>query len=947
MNNQPFDPHLSAPLQVQAERFWAQLCPSTVAQIQPQARQQLWRLLALSEFIGRVLVRDPQWLHQLFVDEGLQRPIAAHTHRAAVTQCLLECTDEANAAQVLRQYRNRTLCAVGARELLALSALDEALAQLSELAEALVIGARDWLIEQQASAWGWATNAAGERQPLLILGMGKLGGGELNFSSDIDLIFCYPEHGHTVGGRRQWDNQQYFIRIAQKLINLLAKPDIDGFCYRIDMRLRPFGEAGPLVISLAALEDYYQEQGREWERFAMVKARVLGDDPAASQVALLLKPFIYRRYLDYSAIDALRKMKGLIEAQVRRLPQTINIKLGAGGIREVEFVVQSHQLIRGGRELGLQQPALQTTLAELIRVGLIDGVAGQQLLDGYCFLRQVENRLQALDDKQTQQLPSEPSTQLRLALALGMTTVAALFDAVEQAMAAIHQVFLATIGGSAESAPELGALPALWFDEADKLVGEEILQEQGIEPALWPLLQRSRADLKHRRLGPRGRDTLDKLMPFLWHELAGRRDARALWPRLETVLKPILSRTTYLELLLEKPRARSQLATLCAASPWIAEQLARYPILLDELIDPVALYQPLPAQGYAAELREFMMRINDDDLEQQMDGLRQFKQAQQLRIAAADITGALPVMQVSDHLSWLAEAMIEQVVQIAWQQVTARHGVPAGLGAGQRGFGVVAYGKLGGLELGYGSDLDLVFLHQPDVGPTNGDKPLDCSHFYVKLAQRILHLFATRTNSGVLYEVDMRLRPSGQSGLLVSPIERFASYQQQEAWVWEHQALCRARFVGGDEVLAQQFAQLRRQVLMQARDLPALRHEIVAMREKMRAHLNPANAQQFDLKQGLGGITDIEFISQYLVLAFSHQVPSLARYSDNVRILEAALKAELISARQADLLSQAYTQFRDAGHHRVLAGNALLLSMAERPQDCDQVAALWQQLMLS
>ncbi|GAA5192224.1 bifunctional [glutamate--ammonia ligase]-adenylyl-L-tyrosine phosphorylase/[glutamate--ammonia-ligase] adenylyltransferase [Ferrimonas gelatinilytica] len=946
MTSAPSDNKLSAPLQQLAERQWQRLDPERLQALDETARGQLWRLLAISEFAGQVLVRQPEWLTALFVEGELGRAQRAEAYRGELQALLAPCKDDAEAMTLLRAYRNRELCRIAARDLLNLAKLDEALTHLSALAEATILATRDWLVEQKAPLWGRATDETGRELELWVLGMGKLGGGELNFSSDIDLIFCYESHGYTAGGRKELDNQQYFIRLGQRLINLLSQVTVDGFCYRVDMRLRPFGEAGPLVVSLAAMEDYYQEQGREWERYAMVKARLLGKDPAQrAKMETLLRPFVYRRYLDYSAIDALRRMKTLIESQLRRQATTDNIKLGAGGIREVEFVVQSHQLIRGGREPGLRGQALIPALRELDRLGLLGHGDCHHLEQGYRLLRAVENRLQALGDRQTQRLPDDENDRLRLALSMGFDSVEALWQAIHQAMSQIHQVFRLTIGDSDSEQADLGSLPLVWQDDSGELDGEALLREQGLDPALWPLIQMAQEDFARRRIGPRGRDALDRLIPLLLHELLRQGEVTLIWQRLMTVLTPILSRTTYLELLLEKAGARRQLATLCAASPWIAQQLSRYPILLDELIDPVALYQPLPPQGYAAELREFMLRVPEEDLEQQMEALRQFKQAQQLRIAAADVTRVLPVMKVSDHLSWLAEAIIEKVVDLAWQQVSQRHGVPSGLAEGDRGFAVIGYGKLGGLELGYGSDLDLVFLHQGLGGHTDGAKAIDNGHFYIKLAQRILHLFATRTASGVLYEVDMRLRPSGASGLLVSPIEGFAQYQREDAWTWEHQALVRARFIYGDDAMAGAFARLRREVLCQRRDPETLRREVSEMRAKMRGHLDKSDGGEFDLKQGEGGITDIEFMTQYLVLAGAADAPSLATWSDNVRILESALMAEKLTPREADLLTATYIELRDSSHHRVLADLPTLLPLALKPARCQEVAQLWQQMI--
>ncbi|MBY5923023.1 bifunctional [glutamate--ammonia ligase]-adenylyl-L-tyrosine phosphorylase/[glutamate--ammonia-ligase] adenylyltransferase [Ferrimonas balearica] len=945
MTSVPHDNKLSPALVQQAQRAWERLEPEVLSRLDEPARATLWRLLALSEYLGQVWSRDSQGLTELMIEGQLQHGAQADDYGPALARELAGCCDDTVAMATLRRFRHRALSRIAARDLLDLAPLDETLALLSALAEAMVVATRDYLAEQLAPQWGRPTGSDGQPLQLMILGMGKLGGGELNFSSDIDLIFTYLENGVTVGGRRELDNQQYFIRLGQKLINLLAQTTVDGFCYRVDMRLRPFGEAGPLVVSLAALEDYYQEQGREWERYAMVKARLLGaTETESTALANLLRPFVYRRYLDFSAIDALRRMKGLIESQLRRQALSDNIKLGRGGIREVEFVAQTHQLIRGGREPSLRQSPLRPVLMELKRLGLLDDRSHRTLVDGYALLRKVENRLQALNDGQTQTLPSDPDNQLRLALALGEETPDALWAQIQNAMSGIHQVFRDTIGAEQDAESELGALPALWQGPGLDLDGEAILAEQGLEPGLWPRVQATREEFEQRRIGPRGRDVLDKLIPRLLQKMARQKDQQAVWLRVTSVLTTILTRTTYLELLLENPGAARQLVTLCAASPWIAEQLSRYPILLDELIDPVALYQPLPPEGYAAELREYLLRVPEDDLEQQMEALRQFKQAHQLRIAAADVTRVLPVMKVSDHLTWLAEAIIEQVVNLAWLQLTARHGQPR-LEAEGRGFAVIAYGKLGGLELGYGSDLDLVFLHSAGPGETDGTKPIDNSHFYVKLAQRILHLFSTRTVSGVLYEVDTRLRPSGSAGLLVSQIDRFEEYQREEAWTWEHQALVRARFVYGDDALAGRFARLRRQLLCLPRDPATLREDVVSMRAKMRDHLDRSDKTQFDLKQGPGGITDIEFITQYLVLKEAAECPAMATWSDNVRILETALAQGKLGPQFADRLIRTYIDLRDTSHHRVLAGEGGSVPLEARPAACDAVQGIWDELL--
>lgn len=695
-----------------------------------------------------------------------------------------------------------------------------------------MICARDWLYKEMCAQYGTPMDKAGNPQPLLILGMGKLGGRELNFSSDIDLIFTFPEHGETLGGRRSLDNQQFFIRMGQRLVNLLDQITVDGFVFRVDMRLRPYGESGPLVVSFSALEDYYQEQGRDWERYAMVKARALGPwNHFSDELHSLLRPFVYRRYIDFSAIDSLRKMKQLIAQEVRRRQLTDNIKLGAGGIREVEFVVQSFQLIRGGREPALRQQSLFGAMDTLYSLGQFEYLAVDELKHSYLLLRRVENLLQAIDDKQTQTLPNNPLDWARLCHVLDMANEVELRSHIEAAMAKIHRHFKATVGGEEGEEKTEHWTVQLWNVQQDDHALALFAEQQIEDDKLWPMLSCWRETVIKRSIGPRGRETLDKLMPRLLEELLNQHSPSAAFEPVSKVLEQILTRTTYLELLCENPGARQQLVSLCCASPWIATQLAKFPMLLDELIDPAHLYDTTSLDDYPSELRQYLLRVPEDDMEQQMEALRQFKLSQQLKIAAADVTGVLPVMQVSDHLTFLAEAIIEQVVMQAWQQVAQRHGVPGYLESSDTGFAVIGYGKLGGIELGYGSDLDLVFLYEAhknmENSLTNGDRPIEVGHFYLKLAQRILHLFSTRTTSGELYEVDMRLRPSGASGLMVSEIERFGEYQANEAWTWEHQALVRSRFVFGDNSLAVKFSHIRASVLEQSRDKAELKKPCV------------------------------------------------------------------------------------------------------------------------
>ncbi|MFL0866508.1 bifunctional [glutamate--ammonia ligase]-adenylyl-L-tyrosine phosphorylase/[glutamate--ammonia-ligase] adenylyltransferase [Vibrio parahaemolyticus] len=887
--------------------------------------EQFHYVSALSQFITETIHRDEALAQQLpTMLSELSRHQAYRTRLAAL---LAECPDEMSGHRVLRQFRNREMVYIAWKDFLHAWTLEESLRHLSQLAEAMIFETYQWQYKICCAEWGTPTNAEGEAQPMLIIGMGKLGGGELNFSSDIDLIFTYPENGETQGARRSIANAQFFTRLGQRIIKALDQQTYDGFCYRVDMRLRPFGESGPLVMSYAALEDYYQEQGRDWERYAMIKARVMGCEmyPQYQELRKMLRPFVFRRYIDFSAIQSLRRMKSMISSEVRRRGLTNNIKLGAGGIREIEFIAQVFQLIRGGREPSLRNRGLLETLNGIEELALLTPQEVSNLEAAYKYLRQLENLLQAMADKQTQTLPDCDIERLKLATAMQLESWELLIEQTQQHMNKVHQVFETLIGDDEE---DEGCTIARHFHElwdmANKQDVLELILDQDIqveEPAIFSkAIINFKADLAKKTLGPRGREVLNRLMPKVFDAVFAHPDAQFGLPRVLHLLHNICTRTTYLELLDEHPAALVQLVRLCTASPMISEQLSRYPILLDELIDPQQLYNPIPLDSYRTELRDFLARIPEDDMEQQMEALRQFKQICILRIAAADIAGVLPVMKVSDHLTYLAEAIVEAVVSQAWLQVSEKYGEPTHVKDREgKGFAVIGYGKVGGWELGYNSDLDIVFMHDCPVNVyTDGKKEIDGRQFYLRLAQRIIHIFSTRTASGILYEVDTRLRPSGASGLLVSPTDAFEDYQHQDAWTWEHQALVRARMIYGDEPLAIAFHNTRHDVLCKPRDEQTLKKEVVEMREKMRDHLGGKKSGRFMIKQDVGGITDIEFLAQYLVLNYSHEKPKLTRWCDNVRIYETLIAQGVMEEDQAMQLIRAYTTMRNEIHHRNL-----------------------------
>ncbi|NTS75920.1 bifunctional [glutamate--ammonia ligase]-adenylyl-L-tyrosine phosphorylase/[glutamate--ammonia-ligase] adenylyltransferase [Catenovulum sp. SM1970] len=919
-----------------------------------------WQFAA-SDFIARSCLQDTDYLYELVTQDNIASNRIENIEKTLAERiAAINSEDELN--RFLRIFRRQQMMLIAWRDLIGEASMDESFRHISALADLSISYALTWLSKHYQAQWGTPLDCDGNEQPLLILGMGKLGGGELNFSSDIDLIFCYPERGETQGGRKSLDNQEYFIRLGRKLINSLNNITADGYVYRVDMRLRPYGDSGPMAMSFAMLEDYYQTQGRDWERYAMLKAKVITapehrQHAAVNELYQLFRPFVYRKYIDFSALESFRKMKKLISQEVKRKGLKNNIKLGAGGIREVEFITQTFQLIRGGREQRLRLRSTREAMTQLNILAEFSHDTYQDLRHAYLFLRKVEHILQEINDEQTQTLPDNEINQTRLAFLMGYQDWSSFYQALQDWHHKVHLAF-----GELISLPEEQAASELKFDYwLDGLTSEAIIEHIEMEhPELDAVfieqqISQFKFELTKRRVGPRGQEVLTKLMPMLIDALLNQPQAQLLIQRVTELIAKIASRTAYLELLQENAAAREQLLTLLSSSPWIHQQLCTYPMLLDELIDPNQLYRIYPKAQYADELRQRLLRVDEEDLETQMEILRQFKNAQQLRIAAGDITGALPVMKVSDHLTWLAEAILEQVVNIAWHQVTNKHGVPQGLvDSNDKGFAILGYGKLGGWELGYGSDLDMVFVHNQDInGMTVAcgqsrvkQREIATQQFYMRFAQRIIHIFETRMHSGTLYEVDTRLRPSGNSGLMVASLNGFAEYQAKEAWTWEHQALVRARAILGDRDLIAELNKVRHNILSTARDREVLQKDVREMREKMRQHLAKGNEEIFDIKQDAGGIADIEFITQFLVLAYSAKHPELTEWSDNVRILETLVARNIIEASTLQKLIDAYLKYRNRGHRLVLAGESVMTQADDFTELRSAISALWHELLV-
>jgi glutamate-ammonia-ligase adenylyltransferase len=916
------------------------------------AARSLPLVWACSDFVAESCLRVPLLLPWLCDDGRLSgSPGLADLERDLAREGA--ANDDAQFMDALRRFRRRQMVRIAWRDLAGLADVETVLRELTQLADICIAAACRHSTAALAARHGAPRGADGSPLELMVLGMGKLGGGELNFSSDIDLVFLFPEHGETVGPRPM-EHEEFFARVGRRLAQLLGSVNADGFVYRVDLRLRPFGESGPSVVSFDAFEDYLQQHGRDWERYAYVKARpVFGAAPFAELYRNVLRPFVYRRYLDFGVFESLREMKELISRDVERRELRDNVKLGPGGIREIEFIVQAFQLIRGGGKPALQTRSLLEALPLVAGQKLLGATAVEELSDSYRFLRRVENRLQERNDEQTHDLPKDEIGRARLALAMGAPDWETASAEIERHRRSVSSHFQAMIfapaetGSNAEAGRELAALLEPALEETGRVA---MLRKSGIRDAeaVIARLELLRGSTYWQRLDETGRRRLQTLLPALLAGIAGGEAEAVALGRLLHVIERIGGRTVYLSLLNENPVARRRLVELCSQSQFLTDQVAAFPLLLDELLDE-RLFESVPTRAeFEQDLRARMAGADEDDPEQQVDLLRQFQRAAVFRVAVPDLTGRLPLMKVSDRLTDIAELIVGEALSLSWNQIVARHGEPrCGLDEstlGTPGVIVVAYGKFGGIELGYGSDLDLVFLHDStgEVQHTTGPKVVDNGVFFLRLVQRLVHVLSVHTAAGRLYEVDTRLRPSGKGGLLVQSIDGFGAYQQQEAWTWEHQALLRARVVAGKRALRERFEALRRDVLRYAVRRDTLREDVRAMRERMRAELSGAGSGQFDLKQDAGGITDIEFLAQYWTLLWAERYPELVTFSDIIRHLESLASADLVPQATVDVLTGAYRGYRQRLHHLSLEAADNLVSDREFPSERAAVRAIWQ-----
>jgi len=923
--------------------------------------QTLIRLVASSEFAGNTLIREWGWFMAALEQGVLADPPDRKLIRDFARDAGSTDNDVQQTKKRLRQFRNQQLLHILWRTIGHSgnsSSLQESLASLSNLADALIESSMRYAERSLLPRFGFPRNAGGELIPLIVLAMGKLGGHELNFSSDIDLIFLYREDGDT-DGERTLSAHEYFTRISRLIVSLLDETTEDGFVYRVDTRLRPFGESGPLVVSFAALEAYLLQHGRSWERYAYIKARVIS--PSASVAAIhelrndMIEPFVYRRYLDYGVFESLRDMKALIAAEVQKRELAANIKLGPGGIREIEFIAQSLQLVRGGGDKQLRCSELQVVLPRLGDGRGLAATAVKSLLAAYEFLRKMENAIQAMRDQQTHEVPNDPQDQARLLLVMEHENWDALLAELDAHRSGVSELF-AEVAFRADSGPGqtklAEALRAHWGAAASIDEWEFLLQQNSYADAraLAASVVEFASARAQRQTGTTARKRLRHFVPALLVLLQDRQSPDVVCHRVLNVVAQILRRSAYIALLNENPAVLERLVTLCENSAYLAEEIARFPLLLDEMLDPRLYTASITAASMREDLGERLERAAGADSEQRIEILGQFQRAALFRIAVADFTGNLPVMKVSDRLTELAEIVLHYALDVAWADLAGKHGEPcftAKQGRRKAGIGVIGYGKLGGMELSYRSDLDLVFLHNSSgtAQQTDGEKPLENSMFFARLARRLVHFLTAQTSSGALYDVDTRLRPSGRSGLLVVSVDGFERYQDDNAWTWEHQALLRSRAVAGDAVVAREFERIRSETLRHRVRRDQLLADVLSMRDKMRKQLDKSGAAIFDLKQGHGGLGDIEFLVQYLVLKNADQHPAVIHYPDNIRQLGTLAAVGYLAVADVERLQQIYKAYRLCLHRLVLDDAAPLVDVARFAGEREYVRDVWQREM--
>ncbi|HRB96367.1 MAG TPA: bifunctional [glutamate--ammonia ligase]-adenylyl-L-tyrosine phosphorylase/[glutamate--ammonia-ligase] adenylyltransferase [Nitrosomonas sp.] len=878
--------------------------------------------LPFSRYAQRILESEPARKAELL--QALQSPFSRKEMQAFLDAHSQQIATEENLHRVLRDLRKQVMLRLAMRDISGEADLSEVMSSMTALAEVTINFAlkyhENWLTQPDRFGLprGEHSNTI---QHLLVVAMGKLGGGELNVSSDVDLIFVYPEDGET-DGIKSISNHEFFARLGRKLISSLNDYTVDGYVFRVDMRLRPHGENSPLAISFPMLEEYFIKQGREWERYAWIKGRVITvhSDSEAESILMekMVRPFVFRKYLDFGAYESMRRLHAQLRKEVERREMHDNIKLGPGGIREIEFITQVFQLIRGGRDVDLCIRPTLSVLQRLQKKHQLPEQAATELTDAYHFLRKLEHRLQYLDDQQIQTLPLNPVDQNLIATVMGFPDYASFMQQLDTHRKNVTRLF-ELIFAAPRKSPTHDMLAHLWQAETQDISQTEAattqLSTMGFsEPAkISERLRLFYQDTFYHQLPETSQQHINTLVPMIIEAVAELPPVEITLERMLQLLEKISSQTSYLALLLEHPHTLQRVAELVSISQWASDYLGRHPILLDELLRHDA---PHPVPDWSALSNELIYQLNhvnnpkNDVIEWQMDVLRHFQHAQVFRLLVTDLEGSLLLETLSDHLTALADLILDSVLNLAWSGLKKRHRT-------EPAFAIIGYGKLGGKELGYASDLDMIFLYE--------DNHPDAAEIYTKLGQSINAWLTRHTSAGFLYETDLRLRPNGAAGLLVSSMEAFAQYQREQAWVWEHQALTRARFVAGDQQVGEAFENTRKEILCKSRNLIELKQDILKMREKM-LDVHPNPTPLFDIKHDRGGIIDVEFIVQYLVLGYASQFPQLTGNIGNIALLKLAGELGLVPAELATQVRTAYREYRRLQHRFRLGGEPELTS---------------------
>ncbi|WP_412481059.1 bifunctional [glutamate--ammonia ligase]-adenylyl-L-tyrosine phosphorylase/[glutamate--ammonia-ligase] adenylyltransferase [Azonexus sp. IMCC34839] len=881
--------------------------------------------LAHSRYIANLLQARPELIAELAAT--WQQPLSEDLLRAPLNR---QFADDDAVKSALRRLRQRAMAHITLRDLCGLAPLAEVVESMTLLADVTTNFALEYYHRQLAATYGEPLDKAGRPTRLLVIGMGKLGGRELNVSSDVDYIFVYPEEGDTAGPK-SIENFDFFNRLGKKVIQALGDITGDGQVFRVDMRLRPNGDSGPLVCSLDSLENYFITQGREWERYAWIKGRTMnaGDSLQPEWVAAMqriARPFVFRKYLDFGAINAMRDLHAQIRREVARKDMADHVKLGPGGIREIEFIAQVFQLIRGGRDPALQIRPTLSVLKLLVDRQLLPAETEVELREAYVFLRRLEHRLQYVADAQTHMLPEGEAERAVIATSMGFATWAEMLAVLDVHRSKVSHHFEAVF-----SDPEAGEHPltGLWLGQLDEDTAIEAFGNLGFRHPKDAIARLAdlRASARYLQLPSSNRSRLDAVAPRLVEAAGATHDPDITLARGLEFLEGIARRGSYLALLQQYPMALRRVADMICASSWASAYLNRHPLLLDELLDPRLYEIATDWAGFRQNLR-LNLEQHAGDTEREMDILREMHHAQVFRLLAQDLAGLQTIEHLSDHLTELADTIVQETLPLVWSKIKNRH-------RDDPKFAVIGYGKMGGKELGYASDLDLVYLYEDD--------DQDAQENYTRLGQRLGTWLSSQTPAGILFETDLRLRPNGDSGLLAVTVDGFREYQLNNAWTWEHQALTRARFCAGDPAVGKRFEEIRTEILRLPRDLAKLKEEVVAMRQKMYDAHAQKSAEHFGLKHDPGGIIDVEFIVQYLILGYAHQHAELTGNLGNIALLRIAGELGLIDPTQAKAAGNAYREYRRLQHAKRLSANPKApVPREEVEQHIAAVHGLWE-----